>query len=99
MQKERIMNILYAQKYQIFEALYNTVLVYCIYSVLQKLGITPLHIAVALPHGAVPISKLLLEAGADPNLRDFAFEDNTEEGRTSLHTACCREDNDKVSFN
>ena len=71
---------------------------YSLYSILQKLGITPLHIAVALPHGAVPISKLLLEAGANPNLRDFAFEDVAEEGRTVLHTACCREDNDEVSL-
>ena len=68
---------------------------YLICSVLQKLGITPLHIAVALPYGAVSISKLLLEAGADPNLRDFAFGD-VDDGRTSLHTACCREDNDEV---
>jgi ankyrin repeat protein len=60
------------------------------------MSITPLHIAVALPSDAISISKLLLEAGADPNLRDFAFGD-VEDGRTSLHTACCREDNDEVS--
>ncbi|XP_028400088.1 ankyrin repeat and MYND domain-containing protein 1-like [Dendronephthya gigantea] len=62
----------------------------------EKLGITPLHIAAALPSDAVSITKLLLEAGANPNLRDFAFGD-AEDGRTALHTACCREDNDEDS--
>lgn len=61
----------------------------------QKLGVTPLHIAVALPEDAVTITSLLLKAGADPDMRDFAFG-KKEGGRTPLHTACCREDNDEV---
>ncbi|XP_064614840.1 ankyrin repeat and MYND domain-containing protein 1-like [Liolophura sinensis] len=82
----------------------------------QKGGLSPLHIAVAIPGiEGVQITELLLEAQADPNVR--AIDDNTylntflaeewskdvieEEqqallgGRTPLHIACSRDDNNK----
>ncbi|XP_068685368.1 ankyrin repeat and MYND domain-containing protein 1-like [Montipora foliosa] len=63
----------------------------------EKLGIAPLHIAVALPDGTgVEITELLLNSGADPNIRDCAFGSENN-GRTPAHIACLREDNDKVS--
>ncbi|XP_048588596.1 ankyrin repeat and MYND domain-containing protein 1-like [Nematostella vectensis] len=62
----------------------------------EKLGIAPLHIAVALPDSAgIAITELLLKSGADPDIRDSAFGLEPENGRTPLHIACCREDNDE----
>ena len=63
----------------------------------QKLGIAPLHIAVALPDAAgIEITELLLKSGADASIHDSAFGDQEENGRTPLHIAGSREDNDKV---
>lgn len=60
-------------------------------------GISPLHIAVALPDDTgVEITELLLKSGADPNIRDCAFGWG-ENGRTPAHIASSREDNDQVS--
>lgn len=50
----------------------------------------------ALPdETGVEITELLLKSGADPNIRDCAF-DAKENGRTPAHIACSREDNDQV---
>lgn len=50
----------------------------------------------ALPdETGVEITELLLKSGADPNIRDCAF-DAEENGRTPAHIACSREDNDQV---
>lgn len=63
----------------------------------QQSGIAPLHIAVALPdETGVEITKLLLKSGADPDIKDTAF-DSEDNGRTPAHIACSREDDDKVS--
>lgn len=63
----------------------------------ELFGIAPLHIAVALPDDTgVEITKLLLVSGADPNIRDSAF-DSKDNGRTPVHIACSREDNNRVS--
>lgn len=43
------------------------------------------------------ITKLLLKSGADPNIRDSAF-DSEDNGRTPVHIACSREDNDIVGI-
>ncbi|XP_031552767.1 ankyrin repeat and MYND domain-containing protein 1-like isoform X2 [Actinia tenebrosa] len=62
----------------------------------QKLGIAPLHIAVALPDPAgIQITELFLKSAADPDIRDSAFGSEDNNGRTPLHIACSREDNDK----
>ncbi|XP_078613135.1 ankyrin repeat and MYND domain-containing protein 1-like [Branchiostoma floridae x Branchiostoma japonicum] len=69
----------------------------------EKGGLAPLHIAAAIPgEEGVDITQLILKAGADPDMR--AHEDGTEEdqdgklsaiegGRTPLHIACERDDN------
>lgn len=63
----------------------------------EQSGIAPLHIAVALPdETGVEITKLLLKSGADPDIKDTAF-DSEDNGRTPAHIACSREDDDKVS--
>ena len=65
-------------------------------SFLQNHGLAPLHIAVALPCvEGIEITRLLLEAKADPDLEDLAYG-NSANGRTALHIACTREDCDKV---
>jgi len=71
---------------------------------LNHQNLCPLHISVALPcTEAIEITKILLQHGADPNLRDDYTTDITTkecretkvEGRTPLHIVCCREDNYK----
>ena len=62
----------------------------------QDLGLAPLHIAVALPcREGIEITRLLLEANANPDLEDLAFGQSAN-GRTALHIACTREDDNKV---
>ena len=64
--------------------------------ILQDLGLNPLHIAVALPcRESIEITRLLLEAKANPDLEDLAFGESSS-GRTALHIACTREDDNKV---